>query len=165
MRSEVLEAAGRYGESLRVEFLWRGDRYGHVISAADDAGDFVPLLESLEGTPADDFPPSPPLQNLHRETLPGGRPALLLVGAAGRSHWSASVEAQDAGLSFDFACRHSGPASWLGCRYRTFSGAKSRLSIDAEGCRIACQENEVEICARAGASATARWRFTVSVRP
>src|SRR5262245_36695789 len=104
MRNESLIARGQRG-AMRVEFVWRGDRYGHVISALDHAGQTVPLFESIEGTPADDWPPSPPLVNLHREMLPDGREALLSVGAAGRSHWSASVEAaqHEAALMFDFA--------------------------------------------------------------
>lgn len=164
MRSETLEAAGSGGALLRVEFLWRGDRYGHVISAADDAGELQPLLESLEGTPADDWPPSPPLQSLHRETLPEGRAALLLVGAAGRSHWSASVEVRNAGLSFDIACRYSDAGTWLGCRYRTHPVAKSRLSIETNDCHVTWNEGEVEIRAAKGAAPTARWRFTVSIQ-
>jgi len=165
MRSEALEAVGLGGALLRVEFVWRGDRYGHVIAAADAAGQLQPLLESLEGTPTDDFPPSPPLQNLHRETLPDGRAALLLVGAAGRSHWSASIEAASGApqLIFDIACRRGGEGGWLGCRYLAMGGAKSPLSLESDDAVVTWREGEVDIRPATNRSATTRWRFTVSL--
>ena len=78
------------------------------------------LLASVEGTAAEPWPASPPFQQAHLESRPGGRQVVLLVGMAGSSHWSASVEidpASDAAL-FDVACRMHGRADWLGSRYR-----------------------------------------------
>ena len=85
------------------------------------SGAIVPLLESVEGTPSDDWPASPPLQSLQRRRSCRTAAAALLVGMAGRSHWSASVEAgpRPAALVFDIACRHTQrPSAWLGSRYR-----------------------------------------------
>src|SRR5512145_957858 len=90
---------------LRVVFRWRGDRYGHTVKRRID-GVWRPLLESIEGTADDDWPLSPALQSLHIERRPNG-PVALLVGQAGSSHWSASVEADQncSALIFDLACR------------------------------------------------------------
>src|SRR5437016_1791687 len=92
MRSEAIEAIGSNNLRLRVEFTWRGDRFGQVISFVGPDGRVQPLLESIEGTASDDWPPSPPLQSLSIEKLSDGRSAALFVGMAGGSHWSASVE-------------------------------------------------------------------------
>src|SRR6187401_2284712 len=73
---------------LRVEFLWCGDRFAHVVSLADPDGEAIPLWRSEEGEAI----PCPPLQDLSIETLPDGRRVALLVGKAGRGHWSASIE-------------------------------------------------------------------------
>jgi hypothetical protein len=80
----------------------------------------IPLLESVEGTPLDAAPSSPPLQSVSIETLPGGRRAALLVGMAGRGHWSASIEAVpgEAALVFDIACRSAGGDPTLASTYR-----------------------------------------------
>src|SRR3954451_16891094 len=103
MRSEAIEAASSDGTRLLVEFIRYGDRYGHVISLVNAAGEIEPLLESVEGRSDDAWPDSPPLQSLSIEKLPDGRSAALLVGMAGRSHWSASVEptAGQPGLTVD----------------------------------------------------------------
>jgi len=80
----------------------------------------VPLLESIEGSPADEWPASPPLQSLHCEALPDGSHVALLVGMAGRGHWSASIgpQANDSRLVFDMACRASQFSGQVGTGYR-----------------------------------------------
>src|SRR5207244_9937204 len=110
---------GSEGSRLRIEFAWLGDRYGHIISLIDAHGVAERLLESIEGTANDDWPPSPPLQSLSMETLTDGRRVALLVGLAGRSHWSASIEPAlgKAELVFDLACRHGPNHGMLGSRY------------------------------------------------
>src|SRR5439155_1224637 len=120
MQPGAIEAYDASGSGLRVEFVWRGDRYGHMISEVGPAGVVEPLLESIEGTAADQWPASPPLQTLSVEELPGERRVALLVGMAGGSHWSASIEAvaEKGELIFDIACRHAAAPVWLGSRYR-----------------------------------------------
>jgi hypothetical protein len=117
----ILEAGG-----LRVEFQRRGDRWGHRI-AVIQAGRITPLLESVEGTADEDWPASPALQELHLEKRAAAPPLILLVGMAGRSHWSASVEielASPAGkVIFDVACRTSAAAEPLKSTYRLLTGA------------------------------------------
>lgn len=70
-------------------------------------GDWQPVLATVEGTPADEWPASPPFQSLHVEARDDGRTLALLVGMAGHSHWSASVEIDAAArcVRFDVAAR------------------------------------------------------------
>ena len=163
MRSESLDAVDRSGRTLRVEFVWRGDRFGHAICAIRAGGEAVPLLESLEGTAADDWPPSPPLQSLHRETFANGRQAILLVGAAGRSHWSASVEAGNdpAELIFDIACRSGGAAAPLGSEYLADPRALSLLRVQPQDGQLVIETRRLCIAPNPTSSPTARWRYAV----
>jgi len=166
MRSESLDARGPAGLLLRVEFTLRGDRYGHVISAVSAGGSEV-LLQSIEGTPADDWPPSPPLVNLHRETLPNGRTALLLVGAAGRSHWSASIEAvpNEAKLVFDLACRPGERPLRLGNEYLAAPLAMKRLDMELDDAQILGNEQQFRVVPRGWSeSSTNRWKFSICLR-
>ncbi len=65
------------------------------------------LLASVEGDDREVFPPSPPLQQWALTELGGGKQAALLMGMAGRSHWSLSVEpgAAERLIRFEVACR------------------------------------------------------------
>ena len=76
---------------------------------------------------------SPPLVELSAINLQGG-PALLAVGLAGRSHFSASVrphpERADT-LLFEIACRVKERPSWLGSTYATGSVTESVAPPDA----------------------------------
>jgi len=112
--------------SCRVVFTRVGDRFAHRIEWVSRAtGETVACLESLEGTPEDSWPPSPPLKELHYEER-AAQTVALAVGMAGRSHWSLAVEADSDDLVpddggrfvFDVACRITGEPAWLGSRYR-----------------------------------------------
>jgi hypothetical protein len=92
---------------LRAVFVRRGDRYAHRIEARDAATQaWTVVLESHEGTDEEHWPPSPPFQQLHVEHRKEGD-VVLLVGMAGRSHWSAAVDVSPDGksLRFDVAVR------------------------------------------------------------
>lgn len=165
MRSEAIEAVGSNGSRIRIEFDWRGDRYGHTISLVNAASEIEPLLESIEGSGDDGWPPSPPLQSLSIERLSDGRPAALLVGMAGRSHWSASIEPDRAVpmLVFDVACRHPAGTTSLGSRYRLLAAATESTLIHAEGAEIVRDGDIVSIRPNTDVSGagTTRWRFSV----
>lgn len=109
---------------MRVDFDRSTDRWKHRISLVlpEASGIVSPLLllESLEGTSADDWPVSPPLQFVSIETRPKKPPVALLMGMAGSSHWSASIEQYPAerALRFDIACRAKSRPENLGSRYR-----------------------------------------------
>jgi hypothetical protein len=101
-QADELLQAGR----LRVRFTWRGDRYAHEICLLR-GGAWECVLKSVEGTPDEAWPASPPFQSLHVAPRGEGRQVALLVGMAGKSHWSASVELDAAReqARFEVACR------------------------------------------------------------
>lgn len=174
---------------LRLD-LWRvGDRFTHRVYAA---GADVLLLASWEGEPDEVWPSSPPLQELHLETRPGGRELALLVGMAGHSHWSLSAELDAAAetLTFDVACRVRGPSGSLGSRYRSERHWQWSPDRAAAFCTAGDQDYRLEVdralapparlefptanlvsiepdSADAGAVAprTIRWRYVVSALP
>jgi hypothetical protein len=112
-----LELELREAPRVRLRFFWRGDRYAHRLELADwPEGDVG--LESLEGDAGDAWPPSPALQQLSVQQGDGGQPCALLLGMAGKSHWSMSVEARASTLWFDVACRLQQQPDRLGSSYR-----------------------------------------------
>lgn len=105
------------GAGWRIVFFREHDRIAHRIVSGDAQ---QPLIESLEGAADEDWPASPPLQQVHFQPGRGGGSAALLVGMAGRSHWSAAIELDGPGrlAVFEIACRVSGSPGWLGTSYR-----------------------------------------------
>jgi len=162
MLCEAIEAGGSEGLRLRVDFVWRDDRFGHVISIVDAAGFTQPVLESLEGTPEDDWPPSPPLQSLSIEALTDGRRAALLVGMAGGSHWSASVEASPgaSALVFDLACRSARRPEKLGSSYRRIGESATKLEVASRNANVANHGDCLTIVpTEIGSLTTTRWKY------
>src|SRR5262245_28759161 len=92
MQRQSISAVDDFGRGLQVEFVWKSDRFGHVISLLDPQREPCAVWESIEGTPAEPWPTSPPFQSLTIQEVSAGRTAALLVGMAGANHWSASVE-------------------------------------------------------------------------
>lgn len=118
-------------DGVRVVFFRRGDRYAHRIDRYDpDADVWRGVLESAEGDDDEAWPPSPPLQQLHVERRATGD-VVLLVGMAGRTHWSVAVEASAdrRGVTFDAAARVQTAPQRLGSRYVRCDGFPS---IDVE---------------------------------
>jgi hypothetical protein len=173
---------------LRIAFHWIGDRFAHTISLVEDER-IAPLLESIEGAADEPWPASPPLQSLHVERRSSeGRIAnpsyevALLVGMAGDSHWSASVECDPAGaLVFDVACRLASRPRRLGAEYCVKRGAPATLQsllrvLDAQGVRVSavgaeagCDSDKLAIHAMAPAGdlslpTTRRWQYTIRQR-
>jgi hypothetical protein len=94
------------------------DRTGHGVWWVD--GEPHLILASLEGTPDQAWPTSPPLQEIVAETVAAGRqPSLLGVGMAGKSHWSATIEGDgfSEAIAFDIACRTAEAPALLGSAY------------------------------------------------
>ncbi|MEX2558466.1 MAG: hypothetical protein WD403_01065 [Pirellulales bacterium] len=113
------------GGGVRVVFDKAADRYAHRIELTDEAG--LVVLESIEGTPGDAWPPSPPLKEIQIEREAQGGWLALLVGMAGRSHWSLSIALDPLAsrLTFDAACRLGQEPAWLGSRYRLLAQPES----------------------------------------
>ena len=107
---------------LCIRFQSFQDRLSHTIEL--QCGDIsIPLLESIEGSPADPWPVSPPMQQMVEECIgPGASPVLLGVGLSGNGHWSAAIESHaDSTLKLDIACKNSKPSTWFGSRYRVLT--------------------------------------------
>lgn len=122
-KNEPVLSAGR----LQVRFAFCEDRFGHEVWAAEGE-EWRPVMSSVEGTPEQSWPASAPLQTLHVETRPEG-PIALLVGMAGKCHWSASVELDVARhqVRFELAARVRPPGSpWLGSTYQLAEGYRAR---------------------------------------
>jgi len=109
----VLEALDEHQQGVRVEFQKCGDRFSHRLFSVSGA-DIQPLLESVEGTPEEIAPLSPPFAELHQQ-----QDMLFLTGATTLGHWSMSVQAIEGRLLFDVACRIKAEASHLGSTYQT----------------------------------------------
>ena len=116
-RGPVSIAAG----AVEVMFAWSGDRWTHRILLDGEAA-----WDSVEGPwPATEdprWPASPVLVELDRVGR-GPNAAIVAVGLAGRSHFSASVSCVpgDGGspeLLFELACRTHEPPGWIGSTYR-----------------------------------------------
>jgi hypothetical protein len=170
------------GGGWQLVFERHDDRIRHRIEVPA-AGGWRTLIESVEGTASAWWPPSPPLQSLHVESRSTGSVALL-VGMAGRSHWSASVEIAGDGEEavFDFACRAPAAPDWLGCRYRAeaqqpVDAAQETLCVGRHAVRFRGLEPQplriardvqggIEICAVPTSGRwpqTVRWRYAARV--
>lgn len=115
---------------LQIAFTRQGDRFAHEIALIDEA-ETQPLLHSLEGSDADIWPTSGVYQELHVEDRPAGVQVALLVGMAGKSHWSLSCEVDPASqtLSFEAACRVRELPKWLGSSYAFASGVACEAGV------------------------------------
>lgn len=159
----ALDSAGR---GLRIRFLWRGDRFGHVIERID--GDVAtPELVSIESDAEASWPDSPPLQQLSVETI-GTATTALGVGAAAKSHWSISVHPTDRdgvpALQFDVAARcSSGEPGFLGSRYER-PGNTLTVEPLAEIAATELKETPagIELRPAAGNGKTIRWAYSVA---
>jgi hypothetical protein len=140
--SIYLETEREKSRFLRARFQRRGDRYAHRVVLCDRDNEIC-LLDSVEGDHHERWPPSPPLQQISGEQLPDGRKVVLLVGMAGRSHWSlsATTTPDRKALVFEVACRAVESPERLCSQYQTpgnpydirgeqLSLADATLSID-----------------------------------
>lgn len=102
-----------------VQFTQQGDRIAHEVRIQPHGGGAELVWNSVEGTDAEDWPLSPPYQELMMQEI-GGRQVALLVGMAGKSHWSLSVDidSQRNSVRFDAACRIATTPRQLGSTYR-----------------------------------------------
>lgn len=122
----TLDAVNKHGRGFRVNFVWHRDRYAHTVAVVE--GDHItPVLASGEGTEFDDWPPSPALQDLSIEHRGDDQSVALLVGMAGTSHWSLSIDANrtEPTLVFDVACRVTDQPRQMGSWYRTMIPANT----------------------------------------
>ena len=90
---------------LQIRFCWHEDRFEHEIALIND-GMRSPVLRSREGDHSDDWPDSPPLQDISFESR-SDHDVVLGVGRAGVGHWSSSFKSCAAtnGIEIEHACR------------------------------------------------------------
>ncbi len=163
---KALAAVDEAGRGLRVVFHRAGDRWAHRIEYLDGAQATV-VWQSIEGSASDDWPPSPALQDISVERLPDGRDVIFLVGKAGSSHWSASVEAllSPSRLVFDIACRHGTSLGALGSRYARKHLENVAARSELEGTLVNESESQLAIHPLSIPSAkvlqTTRWKYSV----
>ncbi len=179
LKQMSIRAVGADGFGLSVSFVRHHDRYAHTIAAVDGQLQ-TPLLASSEGTDQQDWPPSPPLQQLNIEARAAGDVALL-IGIAGKSHWSLSVEAirETATLVFDVACRCARTPERLGSVYRAnivpspsghllIHGRECTIRADEQlAARLTIDDNQLILAPSTldtAAPATVRWKYSVSIR-
>lgn len=166
----TLEDVDNFGRGLRLEFLRLSDRHAHRILAVGFEDAHVTLLESVEGKPADAWPPSPALQALNIDELVLGKstsasPVAMLVGMSGKTHWSLSVEPYAGrlrgvevrsntvgGMLFKAACRLKEPAPVVGSRYSL--GRRVRAEATPTGLRLQFGSGNCSLCRLAGAGAS-----------
>jgi hypothetical protein len=121
--SSWLELRSQGSSSIRLCFVWCGDRYAHRFEWNKDGQSLIGL-QSLEGADHEAWPSSPALQQLNLQPNGSGGCCALLLGMAGKNHWSASIERQAESLVFDIACRAPGPVQWLGSSYQINSSCR-----------------------------------------
>lgn len=103
--TQTIQRTSPEGNGLLVAFHWNQDRFEHRVAVIVDGASHL-LMSSCEGSVDDPWPPSPPLQQVLKQTVKDD-PALLGVGMAGNSHWSASFllcHDDDIALIVDLAC-------------------------------------------------------------
>jgi hypothetical protein len=95
------------------------------------------VAESVEDGPDARWPRSPPLVDLSTATI-AGRPTLVAIGLAGRSHFSASIAPHPTRpdtLLFEIACRIHEQDAGLGSTYAMAPApaAPVRITPSADG--------------------------------
>ena len=118
---------------MRLILEQAADRVSHRIQVLNSSSLVLADLQSVEGTSADEWPPSPPLQSYSLQEIRPGQSAAFLVGMSGKSHWSASIEPRpgEGEIFFDFACRVNATPNWLGTSY-SVELPSPELSVDFE---------------------------------
>ncbi|MGI9176300.1 MAG: hypothetical protein ACR2IT_00395 [Pirellulales bacterium] len=140
-RAAVILTAGR----TELAFQWIGDRWEHGVTVDGEL-----VARSVEGTTDGGDPrwPASPVFVELSQLMARGRPAILAVGLAGRSHFSASVvpaTAKPDTLLFEIACRLQEVPVRLGSTY-------------------ACNDGPVHMAAAVDSSrlpGTIQWAYTI----
>jgi len=171
----TLTCTGKDGWTLHVDFTRVGDRFEQTVTRSDRSGNTVAVWRDVHDSDSDEWPASPPIQELSLEAI-GGRNVLLGVGRAGKSHWSVSIETAEVdsapAIRFDFACRCPEPPNWLGTTYEIQSGdietattghaLQATCAEDAKLTRLDPKQFRIEPLDHPQKwPGTVRWRYTI----
>jgi hypothetical protein len=122
--SPVTLAAG----PLRLTFAWRLDRWAHRVML--DARLLAESVEDSDDGPGDPRWPASPVLTEVTPTEAAGRPAIVGLGLAGRSHFSASFTPHPTlgdAMLVEIACRVQEQPIRLGSTYRMADGRLVRV--------------------------------------
>ena len=135
--------------ALSVRYSKLRDRLSHTIGIVVEDS-FISLMESIEGSEAEPWPASPPMQQMVEECFtPSASPVLLGVGLSGNGHWSTAIETQRAGhLKFDIACKNSKSSTWFGSQYRLLPTIQA--SIRPTSVEVLVETARIELTASIG---------------
>ena len=166
---QLLETKPIAGKQLRCRFSQHSGVIAHTIEHVAHEST-TPSLISMEQSPGD-WPASPPWQELHAEQLSDGTHAMMLVGRAGKSHWSMSVtlDNEQEALLFDVACRFRERPEFLGTTYqRTECRSVQIITVDLDGeaaPKVIETDNRVVIDATREVKppATLRWAYRITL--
>ncbi|GAA4439646.1 hypothetical protein [Bremerella cremea] len=141
----IVESIREDGVGLFVHFVKQKDRFGHVLALVQGE-ECTPLFASIEGTDEEDWPESPPYQEVHMEDR-GDSSVALLVGKAGHSHWSAAVEptSKPGGLQYAVACRMQDYPRCMCSRYGSVMPTPVEPKLERDGPWV-WNVNGVEVC-------------------
>ena len=114
MSETIILESNHSTDGLKIVFERQGDRWSHRLVAG--ANEETILLRSVEGDEAQDWPPSPPLQEVNQHQLANGI-AVLAVGMAGNSHWSASFSIDSGEIVVELASLCKSRPDFLGTQY------------------------------------------------
>ena len=147
---------------LELRFQRVGDRHCHAVFLIDGERSQC-IMRTKEGDDTAFWPPSPPLQQLSMESREDGNVALL-VGMAGRSHWSLSVEAEEkGGFHFDAACRlaaDTDESRWLGSTYEFLEPHILEL-VPIEGLLVSAETDTFQAVPRSSGDRQLRWTYAI----
>ncbi len=137
---------------LSLTFDRRHDRWAHRVML-----DGRPVAESVEDSDDGSSDPRWPASPVLTEVMPteaAGRPAIVGVGLAGRSHFSASFTPHPTladGVLVEVACRVQEPPGRLGSTYRTSDGRLVRA--------VPCGQADTDALPR-----TIQWSYAIGPR-
>ena len=150
----------------RLCFDANGDRHDSRLELVHDSRSVIVLTSPATDEPAD-WPPAPPIQECRRHSEQPN--VLLATGAAGKAHWSASIEANEetGTILWDVACRTSSEPQRIGTEWIVGGD----WSAEDLGDHIVIQNEEqmqLVICAEEGSSIRliqAADHVRISIRP
>lgn len=170
-------------QRLSVRFSVEEDRHRHEIGLPGSELSLV-LLRSIDS--GDDWPASPPLQQVVRE-LHDEQPVLLGIGLSGRSHWSVAIKSTPAAaIEFQNACRVNSNPVWLGSTYQvgesceltamddrkllireSTTGGSITVQTDSNtGLQVDALSKQIRICADFNCNSlpsTISWQYSIAI--
>lgn len=143
--------------TLELEFYWTGDRFAHRVRVAGSVA-----AQSVEGDCEISDPPSPPMQELHFQTV-NGFETLFGVGGSGRGRYSVVVTAVDAGFRFEWAVNGHVNVAALGNAYRVDRPLWLDF-VDVAGASATLAQRQLNIRVEPSGGATRSWSYLIIPR-